>query len=244
MSGSTNFKFGELSAMDAKELASKRFQLNMARVNRLVSLGQRLKQTQYKDSDELADLYRSSIVFLYASFEDMLRTTIEIHGGDGTERTFGKVNAVCKALVVDLHLDPAPFRPLFSEMSAFMARRHRIVHEADLITATAVTDAPWTIGDVYQMAIWVLVVTTFASKLRVELDPSQVVHEWYAEERMNLIKKLTEARRTLSAAPIEGKQASLQAMADTVLEIETILKRPRDEVVRAIADKYGIAPQC
>jgi hypothetical protein len=83
--------------VDAQGLASKRFQLNMARVNRLVSLGQRLKQTPSDRSDELADLYRSAIVFLHASFEDMLRTTLEIRLGHAPKRSFDKVDVVVKA---------------------------------------------------------------------------------------------------------------------------------------------------
>src|SRR4051812_6789448 len=106
-------------AVGAQELASKRFQLNMARVNRLVSLGQRLKQTPSDRSDELADLYRSAIVFLHASFEDMLRTTIEIRGGHTAKRTFGSIDTVVKALC-ELDLDPTLFGALFPEMSTLM----------------------------------------------------------------------------------------------------------------------------
>jgi hypothetical protein len=127
-------------------------------------------------------------------------------------------------------------------MSAFMARRHRIVHEADLPTANSVTDAPWTIGDDYQLVVWVFVVVGFASRLHMGLDPSQVVDEWFAEQRIGMIGKLTEARRKFVSAPIEEKELALRAMADTVEEIQAILKRPRSEVVREIADKHGISP--
>ena len=213
----------------------------MARVNRLVSLGQRLKQTPSDRSDELADLYRSAIVFLHASFEDMLRTTLEIRLGHAPKRSFGKVDVVVKALR-ELGLDPVPFRPLFPEMSAFMARRHRIVHEADLPTANAVTDAPWNLGDDYQLVVWIFVVVAFASRLRTILDPSQIVDEWFAEQRIGIIEKLTDARQKFVSAPIEGKKLALQAMADTVAEIQALLKRPAGEVGREIADKHGINP--
>jgi len=152
----------------------------------------------------------------------MLRTTVEIHMGHTAKGTFGKVNVVVKALR-ELSLDPAPFRPLFPEMSALMARRHRIVHEADLPTANAVTDAPWTIGDDYQLVVWLFVVVAFASGLRMGLDPSRIVDEWFAEQRIGFIRKLTEVRRKLVAAPNEEKKLALQVMADTVAEIQALL---------------------
>jgi len=214
----------------------------MARVNRLIALGQRLKQTPSDRSDDLADLYRSAIVFLHASFEDMLRTTIEIRGAHSAKQTYGKIEVVVAALR-KLNLDPTSFRPLFPELSALMDRRHRIVHEADLATPNAVTDNPWTIGDDYQLIIWVFVVTAFASRLRVALDPSEIVDEWFAEHRIGIIGELTKARRRLAAAgPIEEKKAALQAMADIVGAILAFLKRPRAEIVRDIAHKYGIGP--
>jgi hypothetical protein len=228
-------------AMDAQELLSKRFQLNMTRVNRLVDLAERVKQTEDQNPDELADLYRSTVVFLYASFEDMLRTTADIRLGRRAEkRTYGKVKVVVKVLE-ELGLDPALFRPIFPEISTLLVRRHRIVHEADLPAEDAVTNASWTIGDTYQLVVWIFVVTTFASRLRVTLDPSQIVDEWYAEERMGILQKLTEARRTLIAtSSFEEKKRYWQAMADTLAEILTILKRPSNEVARTIADKHGI----
>ena len=73
-----------------------------------------------------------------------------------------------------------------------MARRHRIVHEADLPTANAVTDAPWTLGDDYQLVVWIFVVVAFASRLRTTLDPSQI-----AEQRIAIIEKLTDYNITV-----------------------------------------------
>jgi hypothetical protein len=72
------------------------------------------------------------VVFLYASFEDMLKTTASIRLGNRPKnRTFGNVKAVEKVLQ-NLGLDLSPFSPLFPDMATFMSRRHRIVHEADL----------------------------------------------------------------------------------------------------------------
>jgi hypothetical protein len=53
-----------------------------------------------------------------------------------------------------------------------------------------------------------LVVAAFASRLLVGLDPSRIADEWFAEERTEIIAKLTEARRTLVGAPIEEKRAA------------------------------------
>ena len=236
--------------MNTQELINKRFQVNMSRVARLINLGAHLKQTRGQNPDELAaltdrpdevaDLHRSTVVFLHASFEDMLRTTADNRLGHVPKRTFGKVDVVVK-LLGDLHLDPAPFQPLFSEMSTLMNRRHRIVHEADLPTPDAVTDVPWTIGDDYQLAIWLFVVVTFKARLTAELDPSQIVDGWFAEERTGILQKLIEARRTLIATDsFEEKKRCLQAMTDTLAEILAILKRPSNEVARTIADSHGI----
>jgi hypothetical protein len=39
---------------------------------------------------------------------------------------------------------------------------------------------------------------SFASRLRMALDPCQIVDEWFAEQRIGIIRKLTEARRKLA----------------------------------------------
>ena len=94
-------------AVDTQELLSKRFQVNMSRVERLINLGAHLKQTRGQNPDELAaltdrpdevaDLHRSTVVFLHASFEDMLRTIADNRLGRAAKRTFGKVDVVVKS---------------------------------------------------------------------------------------------------------------------------------------------------
>jgi hypothetical protein len=239
-----------------QELLNKRFQANMSRVTRLINLGTRLKETRGQNPgpdeaaaltdrpDEVADLYRSTVVFLHASFEDMLRTTADNRLGRAAKRTFGSVDVVVK-LLRELGLDPAPFRRLFPEMKTLMNRRHRIVHEADLPAPDAVTDIPWTIGDDYQLAIWLFVVLTFKARLTAELDPSQIVDGWFADERTGILQKLIEARQTLMAADsFEEKKRRLQAMTDTLAEVLTIMKRPSNEIARTIADNHGIPSLC
>jgi hypothetical protein len=247
----TNFKVYRIGtdAVNAQELASKRFQLNMARVNRLLSLGQRLRQAASQQSDaladrpdDLADLYRSTVVFLHASFEDFLGTIADIRLGHVPKRTFGNVDVVVEVLQ-KLGLDLASFQPLFPEISALMIRRHRIVHNGDLPAPDAVTEIPWTIGDDYQLIVWLFAVSAFASGLHVALDPTRLADEWFATERMEIIQRLTEARRIFVAAPtIQEKERALRGMVDDITEILVLLKRPKDAVVRAIADKHGIRP--
>ncbi len=235
-----------LVAAAVQELLDKRFRLNMSRVNRLIDLAVRMKNLKDYNPDEIADLHRSTVVFLFASFEDTLRTIEDIYlsPANNDRKTFGNVCTVVN-LIRQLGLDIKIFRPLFSEMAALMGRRHRIVHKADLIRPDAVIDAPWTIGDDYQMMIWLLLVSGFVSKLRAALDPSALVDQWFAEERTELIRKLTTARQMFLSIPpnkenFERKLQSLQDILNTITEAQAIINRPNDETARAIADKYGI----
>lgn len=230
----------------AQELLDKRFRLNMSRVNRLISLAARIKNLEGYDLDEIADLHRSTVVFLFASFEDTLRSieNIYLSPPNNDKKRFSNVSTVVN-LLRQLGLNINSFRPLFPEMATLMCRRHRIVHKADLVRPDAVTDAPWTIGDDYEMIIWLLLVSGFVSKLRAALDPSALVYQWFAEERTELIKKLTTARQMFLSVPpdkenFERKLQSLQNMLDTINEAQTMVNRPNDETAHAIADKYGI----
>lgn len=228
----------------AQELLDKRFRLNMSRVNRLIDLAARMKNLKDYSSDEIADLHRSTVVFLFASFEDALRTIEDIYLSppNNERKTFGKVDVVV-ALLRQLGLDINSFRPLFPEMATFMLRRHRIVHKADLVRPDAIINAPWTIGDDYQMIIWFILVSGFVSKLRAALDPSALVHQWFAEERTELIKKLTIARQTFLSIPSTNFEEVLQGLRDMmniIVEVGNVIKRPNDEIVRAIAEKHGI----
>lgn len=203
-----------------------------------------MKNLKDHNPDEIADLRRAAIVFLFASFEDTLRTTKDFYTGIKQKEvtTFGNVDTVVN-LLRNLGLDLNNFRPLFPEMATFMLRRHRIVHEADLVQPNAITDAPWTIGDDYQGVIWFCLVIGFVSKLRAALDPSAIVDEWFAEEWTESVKKLTAARQTfLAISPncFEEKLKGLQNLLSTIGEIETVIRRPNDETARSIADKYGI----
>lgn len=206
------------STANSQELLTKRFSLNMSRVNRLMNLATRMKSSEDYSQDKIADLNRSNIVFLFASFEDTLRTIEDIYLSplNNDKKTFGSVSTVV-ILLHHLGLDVNGFRPLFPELATLMRRRHRIVHKADLTQSDTVTDAPWTIGDDYQMVIWFFLVSGFVSKLRATLNPSALAHQWFAEERTELMRKLVVARQNFLSVSPKDFEVMLKSLQDMLI---------------------------
>lgn len=116
-----------LHAMTAKaDLFETRFRLNMNRISGLVQLlssHDTLKPTTvFGSSGARADILRSIVVFLHATFEVVLRG----HIPPNRSINFYSRTDLEKALKLS-RVDAKPFRPLFPTLTQMAKRRKRIV---------------------------------------------------------------------------------------------------------------------
>lgn len=152
-------------------LMTARFRLNMERINGLVKLIMAdtalLKPTGvFQSEGPRADILRAIVVFLHATFEDVLRS---IARPNGKKLTFYSGADINKALQ-KCRLDPTPFKHLYPPLTQMAKRRNRIVHHADLSKPTDTASEAWTIVDDWQLVMWLLAVPRFHSLLRTAID--------------------------------------------------------------------------
>lgn len=230
--------------MDTKEgLHATRFYLNMRRVNGLVTLAVgtgsvTLAATEAESARIRADLFRSTVVFLHATFEDSLRTVTR-QRLRGLKSSYGSSTDVDKALR-KMGLDTTPFKPLYDDLDRMMKRRHRIVHEADLPSTQDTALSPWTLGDYSQLLLWNLAVLAFYSLLRVSVDPADELQSWYFERRtkaIELARQTGEEAIALLGQPAESMLLGLQVVNQKLTQVAAHLGRPSHEELLEIAKK-------
>jgi hypothetical protein len=270
------------------DLLDARFRLNMGRIDGLVKLVfsdlDPLRQTEALQSGGVrADILRAIVVFLHATFEDVLRTmarqriaaakeqvldkiplvgtsrsgraekfhlgALNEHRGKTVDQlihesvesyldreSFGSCGDVDDVLI-QMALDTAPFKPLYSDLDRMMKRRHRIVHEADLASPTDNVSAPWTINDDFDLCLWNLVVLIFYAQLRVAADPTDELNRFYHARRLTAIEPLRAARDeiiALQGGPRESLVIGFQKAVARLSEATTFLCPPSVEELLAI----------
>src|ERR1017187_6771615 len=254
------------------DLLEARFRLNMDRINGLVKLVfsdiEPLKRTEpLQTGGARADILRMIVVFLHATFEDVLRTmarkrlaaassqvlnliplvgtsrsgraekfhlgALNEHRGKTVDQLiqesveshldgehFGSCGDVNDVLA-QMGLDPAPFKPLFSDLAQLMKRRHRIVHNADLPDPEDSAAPPWSFSDDFQLCLWNLVVLIFYAQLRVAADPEDELDRFFLQRRLSAIARLRAAREEIIAlrggspeAMLLGIRKAAETMSD------------------------------
>jgi hypothetical protein len=225
-----------------------RFELNMGRVNGLVKLISSdidlLRPKEPLQSDGIrADIARTIVVFLHATFEDALRTmgreriaaarsevldkvplvgtsrsgraekfhlgALTAHRGKTVDQliqesvenyldraSFGSCADVDEVLT-QIGLDTTPFKHLYVDLDQMMKRRHRIVHEADLPSPKDSVPTPWAIADDFDLILWLLIVLTFISQLRLAVDPTDELQRFYLARRTKAIERTRQVREEL-----------------------------------------------
>jgi len=141
---------------------STRFTLNMERIHGLVKLIcsdiALLKPTGlWRSEGQRADILRAIVVFLHATFEDVLRSR---SGPKGKKLNFYSGADINKALK-QWGLDPTPFKSLYPPLTQMAKRRKRIVHDADLSKKTDSAPGIWMIADDWQLIMWICAVRHF-----------------------------------------------------------------------------------
>jgi hypothetical protein len=270
------------------DLVGARFRLNMSRINGLVKLIcsdiNPLRATkQFQSDGARADILRTIVVFLHATFEDVLRTmarqriaaaksqildkiplvgtgraekfhlgALNAHRGKTVDQlihesvenyldreSFGSCNDVDEVLT-QMGLDTSPFKPLYADLDQMMKRRHRIVHEADLPRPKDSLSGLWTISDDFNLSLWLLVVVTFYTLLRVSVDPANELLRCYLASRMKAIEITREARAEILALrnePTESVRLTLQNVDAKLSEVTAFIGVPLDEEIRSIWKK-------
>jgi hypothetical protein len=135
-------------------LMTARFHLNMGRIHGLVKLIHadiaQLKPTGFVQSEgPRAEILRAVVVFLHATFEDVLRSRV---------CPYNKKFTFCSGTDIDkilrrCRLDPSPFKSLYPTLTQMAKRRTRIVHYADLSNQTDTVSDAWTVADEWQLAM-------------------------------------------------------------------------------------------
>ncbi len=155
----------------AKKLKT-RFTFNMNRIHglmQLLSTNDALKQDEiFRSEGVRADLLRMVVVFLHATFEDMLRSQVPVNK---RSFTFSGRSDLEKALTW-MGIDPVPFRSLYPTLVQLAKRRQRIVHDADLPLNGATAVDIWGVVDDWQLIMWLLAVPAFFYELCMTLNPT------------------------------------------------------------------------
>ena len=202
--------------MDTRDnLMTARFRLNMERIHGLVKLimadAAPLKSTgAFKTEGPRADILRAIVVFLHATFEDVLRSMVR---PDGKKLTFYSGADITKALQKS-GLDPSPFKPLYPPLTQMAKRRCLIVHHADVAKQTDTASKAWTITDDWQLIMWLLAVPAFHSLLRTTIDSDDKV-ERATYERL---------RRAMDGTVAFGRQLIAFSNVPPELQVEALRK--------------------
>lgn len=208
--------------MTAKaDLLETRFRLNMNRISGLVQLissHDALKPTTLfgSSSGARADILRSIVVFLHATFEVALRSHNLRHSHSWS---FSARADLDKALKYS-GIDATPFRFLYPPLSQMAKRRHRIVHEADLLH-----DEPheWSIADDWQLTMWLLAVPAFYYQLRISLCAANTVERAMYEKLRAAMATHVAFGKQLLAFPAVPPELRLQALQKIGVTLDTIV---------------------
>lgn len=203
------------------DLLETRFRLNMNRISelvRLLSSNDALKPATMfgNSSGARADILRSIVVFLHATFEVALRSHILRHNRSWS---FSARTDLDKALKFS-GIDATPFRFLYPPLTQMAKRRHRIVHEADLLR-----DKPheWSIADDWQLIMWLLAVPAFYYKLRISLRAANTVERAMYEKLRTAMTSHVTFGKQLLAFPAVPPELRLEALQETVVTLDAIV---------------------
>jgi hypothetical protein len=208
--------------MTAKaDLLEAAFHLNMSRISQLVQIIEShdsLKPTTLfgPSSGVRADILRSIVVFLHATFEVAIRSHIPRRGCGWSFYSGADLD---KALTSS-GIDGKPFRSLYPPLTQMAKRRNRIVHEADLVDGD---HYEWNIADDWQLIIWLLAVPTFYYQLRISLHAANVVEQTMYDSLRAAMTSHHEWGKQLLALPTVPPELQIRALQESVATLKSIV---------------------
>lgn len=219
------------------DLLKARFHLNMGRINGLVKLifsdFDALRPTRvFQSSGARADILRSIVVFLHATFEDVLRSHLP---KPNKSLSFYSRNDLEKALKLS-SIDTKPFRPLYPPLTQMAKRRNRIVHQADLSAHTAVASEVWGVADDWQLIMWLMAVPAFYYQLRMSTSTENVVERaQYERLRAAMLTHVDFGNQLLAypTVPPELRNEALLKIVATLQNTTSTLKLDLNDFTNA-----------
>jgi len=135
-------------------------------------------------------------------------------------------------LLRQMGLDPERFKPLYSNLDAMMKRRHKIVHEADLVGPDESETVKWTIVDHVLLMIWNMHVLIFHAQLCVSIDPADAFMVWTLERRQAALAKIREGFSFLISLPREPEAllAGMGNVTQRLDEAKSLLEPSKEDV--------------
>lgn len=221
-----------------KDLLQARFQLNMGRINDLVKL-------IYSDLDPLrltgpfqsggarADILRLIVVFLHATFEDVLRSNLR---KPNKSLSFYSRADLEKALKLS-GIDAKPFRPLYPPLTQMAKRRKRIVHQADLSADTAVVAEVWGLADDWQLIMWLMAVPAFYYQLRMSTGATNVVERAIYDKLRAAMLIHVDFGNQLLALPTVSPKRHIEALQEILATAENIKLTLKLDVIDFIVNQ-------
>jgi len=208
-----------------------RFRLNMDRIHGLVKLIQldiaELKPTGFGRSEgPRAEILRALVVFLHATFEDVLRSRVRPYNKKFTFHSGADIDKCLRRC----RLDPSQFRPLYPPLTQMAKRRTRIVHYADLSNQTATVADAWAVTDEWQLIMWMLAVPAFHSLLTAIDHDDDVARATYCR-----------LREAMDGVIIFGKE--LVAFADTPPELRAEALQKASQALDGVSSALNAVAQ-
>ena len=211
-----------LCIMTAKAQSLKAaFHLNMGRITGMVQVlesHEALKRTSaFRPSSGVrADILRSVVVFLHATFEVALRGHVP---RPGRRWSFYSRADLEKALAFN-RIDSAPFQFLYPPLTQMAKRRNRIVHEADLLQGEPLE---WSVADDWQLLMWLMAVLTFYYQLLISLHEANAVELAMHEKLQTAMASHVAFGKQLISFPEVPQQLRVQALREVDATLASII---------------------
>jgi len=204
------------------DLLKARFLTNMGRINglvRLVNSNDSLKPIRSFQSEGVkADLLRSIVVFLHATFEVVLRShipnqrnTLTFYAGNDIDKVLKKSN-----------IDPQPFQSLYPPLTQLAKRRKQIVHEADLPQRTATVAEAWGVVDDWQLPMWLMAVAAFYYQMRISTKVASLAEQRIYRKHKQAMASHVEFANQLLAFPKVLPELQVEALQKIVVTLRGI----------------------
>jgi hypothetical protein len=153
--------------------------------------------------------------------------------------SFGSCADVDKILR-KMGVDTTRFKSFYADLDRMMKRRHRIVHEADLLGPKDGAISLWTITDYFHLVLWNLAVLAFYSLLRVSVDSADQLQSWYFAQRtktIELARQKGDEVFALLEQPAESMLVGLPIVNQKLAQVTAHLGPPSQEELLQIAMK-------
>jgi len=177
-----------------------------------------LKPAQlFGDSEVVrADILRSIVVFLHATFEVVLRSHLP---RPNRSLSFYSRSDLDKALRLS-NIDATTFRDLYPPLTEMAKRRKRIVYEADLSDDTS---PQWGIADDWQLIMWLLAVPAFYYRLRLSSNPAASADQSRYDGLRSAMRDHVAFGNQLVAFPKVQRALRLQALQESVNTLNRVI---------------------